>query len=135
MRRLAAALVVLAAVTAVPGPTLSAFTSSVSNSSSIGSNSTFVPINTTAPTITGAVAALGTLSLQAPGAWRSNVSVSRTYQWQVCTSLLVSTCVDIPGATGVSYLLGAVPLGSFFRVVETATNTYGSASTASAIDS
>lgn len=130
--KLLASLIALAAVTASFGGTFSTFDSTVSNTANLGSNSTFVPVNTAVPTITGTVAALQTLTAH-PGTWRSNLTVTPGYQWQVCTSLLVATCVNIPGATSLSYVLGALPIGSFFRVVETATNSYGSASATSGI--
>lgn len=125
MRRLLAALLLLAATAAVIPGTFSAFTDQVTNNSTIGANPTFAPILVAAPTIAGTVAANQTLTLSAAGTYRSNVTVTLTYQWQVCTSLLTSTCVDVAGATSTSYALGATPLGSFFRVVETAANGYG----------
>lgn len=125
MRRLLVALVLLAAVTATVGGTFSTWTSTVSNDNTLGANSTFDPINTSAPVVTGSVGSNLTLSLQTQGAWRSNVTFSRTYQWQVCTTLLGGGCTDIPLATSTTYGLGAVPIGAFFRVVETATNSYG----------
>lgn len=124
------ALVALAASGAAIGASLATFSASVANQSTLGTETTFHPISLTAPTIAGTVALNQTLSLQAQGTWRSNVSITRSYQWQVCTSLLTSTCTDIAGATGTSYLITA---GSFFRVVETATNAYGPTSAVSSV--
>jgi hypothetical protein len=131
--RLLAALVVLAASTASVGGSFSAFSSSVSSSATLGANVTFNPLPLTAPVAAGTVAANQTLSVPTPGTWRSNVAITRSYQWQVCTSTVVSTCLDIALATGTTYPLGATPVGAFFRVVETATNSFGAASSASGI--
>lgn len=133
MARLLASLVVLAATTASLGGTFSSFSSTVSNSLELGSNSTFAPISTAVPAISGTIASNQSLTVQTAGTYRSNLTVSRSYQWQLCTSLLVSTCVDIAGAVGSTYALGLVPLGSFFRVVETAGNGYGTVTAASGI--
>lgn len=131
--RLLAALLVLAASTSFIGGTYSTFTASVSNSSNLGTNPTFNPTLLTAPVATGTVAANQTLSVQTQGTWRSNVSIARAYQWQVCTSLVTSTCADILAATASTYPLGVVPVGTFFRVVETATNAFGATASASGI--
>lgn len=131
--RLVTALVVLAAVTGSIGGTQSAFTDSVSNSLALGANATFDPIALTAPVAAGTVAANQTLSVQSAGTYRSYAAPVLSYQWQVCTSLVTSTCTDIPLATGASYPTGAVPVGVFFRVVETATNDFGSTPAASGI--
>jgi hypothetical protein len=128
VRRLLIALVLVAAATASVGGTFSTWSSTVSNDNSIGANSTFDPINTAAPVVTGAVGSGLTLQLQTQGGWRSNLSVTRSYQWQVCTGLGTG-CTNIPLATSSSYVIAVV--GTFFRVVETATNSYGSTSQAS----
>lgn len=124
------ALVLLAIAGALIGASLSTFSASVASQSTLGAETTFHPISLAAPTITGTVALNQTLSVQAQGTWRSNVTITRSYQWQLCTSLLTSTCTDIAGATGTTYLITA---GSFFRVVETATNAYGPTSAASGV--
>jgi hypothetical protein len=133
--RFLASLVALAAVTASFGGTFSTFDSSVSNAVDLGSSSTFAPITQAAPVVSGTPSLGQLLSVQTPGQWRSNLTVTRGYQWQACTSLLVSTCVSIPGATSATYLVGLVGLnlGGLFRVVETATNSYGSATAASGL--
>lgn len=132
MRRLLATVVVLAATTASVGGTFSAFTSAVSNSLNLGSNSTFAPISTAAPVISGTIAVGQTLTVQTAGTYRSNKTVTRSYRWQVCTSLVVSSCTDIPLATSSSYIIG-VGVGTLFRVVESASNGYGSVDTPSGI--
>jgi|GEM_PF-1235066 len=60
-------------------------------------------------------------------------SVSPTaysYQWEDCTPS-GSACSPIPGATGQSYTLAAGDIGHALRVVETATDSLGSASATS----
>lgn len=133
MRRVLSASVVLAALTALVPGSFSAFTDTASNSMSLGTNPTFDPITLTAPVVSGSVTVNGTLQVSTPGSYRSNVSVTRSYQWQVCTSTVTSTCTNIALATSSSYGLGATLLGTHFRVVETADNGYGAVTSASAI--
>lgn len=123
MRALAVAALLALAGLAVTG-SRAAFTDTASGGLSLAAGPTFAPTPLTAPAITsnGTV-----LSVSTPGTWRSNLSVTRTYAWQVCTSLLTSSCTDL-GLTGST--LSFIGLGSFFRVAETASNSYGPSSPA-----
>ena len=86
------------------------------------------PANTALPTISGTVAQGQTLTA-APGTWTG--SPTFTYQWRRCDAT-GGACVDVAGATGQTYLLGAADLGTTIRVAVTGTNAAGSASAVSA---
>lgn len=86
------------------------------------------PVNTSLPTISGTPQVGQTLTA-GTGAWTGNPT-SFGFQWQRCTASGAS-CVDIPGATGGTYVLGSGDAGATIRVVVTATNAAGSASAAS----
>lgn len=143
MRRSALAMAILAAtlVAASPG-TYAGFTETKANPASVRTASSFSPVNSTAPSVTGVAALTSTLTRTA-GTWvNTNVSPVLTYQWQWCPG--GTDCVDIPGETSPSYLITAtsllpilgvitvLPGNAAFRVVETATNTWGSTSASSA---
>ena len=87
------------------------------------------PTNTTLPTITG-TAQVGQTLTASTGAWDGSPT-SFAFQWQRCSAAGTS-CVDLPGATGGTYVVTAGDAGSTIRVVVTATNSVGSASAASA---
>jgi Protein of unknown function (DUF4038)/Putative collagen-binding domain of a collagenase len=61
------------------------------------------------------------------GTW-SNSPTSYGYQWQDCSS----SCSDISGATGSTYVLGSSDVGDTIDVVVTATNAAGSGTATSA---
>jgi sugar lactone lactonase YvrE len=88
------------------------------------------PVNTAPPSISGRATQNQTLTVE-PGEWTGTPPLSYTYQWQSCDSL-GEGCLDIPGATGTSYELQPSDVGTTIRVVETATNEYGTASRAAA---
>jgi alpha-tubulin suppressor-like RCC1 family protein len=86
------------------------------------------PVNTDyLPTISGITAQDQTLSATA-GSWTGYLPIYDSYQWQRCNP----GCSNIGGATSSTYQLRAVDVGSTIRVVDTATNDYGSASATSA---
>ncbi len=89
------------------------------------------PANTALPQVAGSTRAGQTLSA-APGAWTGTPTPALAYQWQRC-DVGGGWCVNVPGATGSTYLLGAGYVGSVLRVIVTATNAAGSASVASAL--
>ncbi|HET6509896.1 MAG TPA: hypothetical protein VFG42_24095 [Baekduia sp.] len=78
---------------------------------------------TTAPTV-------GTPVTSTPGTWDDS-GATETYQWQRCTTTATSSCTDIPGATDPSYTPTSDDVGSYLRLVQTATNTDGTADAAS----
>jgi hypothetical protein len=146
MGRLAAALAVFALATAGVQGTFSAFTSQVSNDFSATSKSTFAPTAGGLPVVSGTIALGQQLSATA-ATWGNTQYVSPTIsrRWQYCPGAVVEDCVDLPG-TGSTYVinlldintaLGTVfallPGDAHFRIVETATNTWGSTIQAAAI--
>ncbi len=88
------------------------------------------PVNTSPPTISGAAREGQTLTAD-PGTWSGKGPISYSYEWRRCDSA-GSNCVNITGATGVSYTLGASDVGSTLRVRVTAANSVGAASATSA---
>ncbi len=86
------------------------------------------PVDTTPPTISGAVQRTGTLTAT-QGAW-SGVGNTYAYQWQHSTD--GTTWTDIDGATGATYPLTGADEGSSLRVVVTASNPDATVSAASA---
>jgi hypothetical protein len=76
----------------------------------------------------------GNLLVASDGVWDDHGSVEETVtsrQWQRCR-YTGADCVDVPGATGLTYELGDADLNRRLRVIETATNDEGSGSAASA---
>jgi virginiamycin B lyase len=53
---------------------------------------------------------------------------SYAYQWQACANQMEATCVDIPGATGASYIVADSDVGKYLRVGVTAVNLNGASS-------
>jgi iron transport multicopper oxidase len=86
-----------------------------------------VPVNTSAPTITG-TAQQGQTLTEHHGVW-TNEPTGYAYQWQRCDSA-GATCKAI-GATGQTYVLGSEDVGHTIRVQETASNSFGAGSAAS----
>ncbi len=82
------------------------------------------PVNTTAPSISGTAQDAQTLTL-APGAWDGTPAIALAYQWRRCDAAGAS-CVDIAGATGLTYTLVPADVGKTLRAVVTATNAGGS---------
>jgi hypothetical protein len=89
---------------------------------------TGAPTNTALPTITG-TAQVGQTLTATTGVWNGSPT-GFAFQWQRCSATGTS-CVDLPGATGGTYVVTAGDAGSTIRVVVVATNSVGSASTAS----
>lgn len=150
MKRLtvALALVAIVALAASPG-TFATFTATSANSAPATTAAGFLPVNATAPVTSGVVALLGTLTVT-PGTWGydhsglTNVNTTgeaaisaATDQWQWCSTGLAASCVNIAGAVGSTLSLTSTLLtqlgllnltGVGFRVKETVTNVYGTAS-------
>jgi hypothetical protein len=87
------------------------------------------PSNTALPTISGTPQAGQTLTAN-PGSWSGTAPISYAYQWSRCDSS-GANCVNVFAATGTTYALGPADLGSTVRVVVTASNSAGSATTTS----
>ena len=147
MGRLGLALCVLATTTAGIGGSFSAFSSEVTNAIDMGAKSTFAPIAATVPVVSGTIA-VGNLLTATPGTWDNDehITPTITYRWQYCAGAVIGACIDLPGtsltytisvldlaAAGVTIIGGLLPSDAHFRVVETATNTWGAVSQASVI--
>jgi inosine-uridine nucleoside N-ribohydrolase len=81
-----------------------------------------VPGALSPPSISGNASQGQTLT-EGHGSW-SNSPTGYSYQWEDCDSN-GNNCSPMAGATGQTYLLGAVDRGSTMRVVETARNSTG----------
>jgi hypothetical protein len=88
------------------------------------------PSLVTQPVVTGTAMAADTLTADG-GTWSAD-TIAVAQQWQRC-SPAGDACLDVAGATGQTYLLGADDVGATLRVVVTATNAAGSSSAASAV--
>jgi hypothetical protein len=75
------------------------------------------PVNTAAPTVAGTPAVGNTLTAT-PGTWTGTPTPTLAYQWERNSS-------DIPGATGLTYVLVTADVGNNIRVRETGTNVAG----------
>jgi hypothetical protein len=96
-----------------------------------------VPVASSGPAIAGGLT-VGDLLTQVHGVWTSPEGFSTTGyddQWQRCdASGAEASCAAIPGATGLTYTLTGSDLGSTIRLLESATDFYGTSSrTASAV--
>ena len=84
------------------------------------------PVNTVPPKITG-TAQEGKLLTLTKGTWTNSTTI--TDQWEDCAG---TTCAAITGQTGATYTVTASDAGHTIKVLETATNTGGTASVSSA---
>jgi hypothetical protein len=92
-----------------------------------GSNGASVPVSVAPPSARG-VAQVGATLSAAPGSWSGGPD-SYSYQWQR-TPIGGGTAVDVAGATGSSYPLGATDVGHRLRVVVVAANATGASAPA-----
>lgn len=90
-----------------------------------------VPLNSVAPSITGASLAQAAVLTANEGLW-TNTPTSYTYQWQADTSGN-GTFVSIGGATAKTYTIAVGQAGDAIRVQVTAVNPAGSSSAASSL--
>jgi hypothetical protein len=72
---------------------------------------------------------VGSVLTTTNGTWSATPS-SYTYQWQRCTSTVTSTCVNIAGATAITYATVAADAGQFLRSGVTAVNASGASAPA-----
>ena len=89
-----------------------------------------VPSALTPPSIAGGTNQGQTLT-ESHGSW-SNGPTSYSYQWEDCDSN-GNNCSPVAGATGPTYLLSAIDVGSTIRVAETAKNATGLGSPAASV--
>ncbi|MFL6030575.1 MAG: hypothetical protein ACJ74D_11140 [Gaiellaceae bacterium] len=88
------------------------------------------PMVTSLPTISGTPRQGQTLTANR-GSWGGTQPQTYAYHWRRCNSAGAS-CVDIPGATGASYVAAADDVGQTLRVRVVARNAIGSRSATSA---
>jgi RHS repeat-associated protein len=87
------------------------------------------PVDRTPAAISGVVREGQTLAAS-EGAWEGSPAPSYSYQWQRCNAT-GGSCANVSGVTSASYLVTSADVGDTLRVVATATNTGGSASSTS----
>jgi hypothetical protein len=87
------------------------------------------PMNDGLPTVSGNAKEGETLT-GSSGDWSGTAPISHVYQWQRCDPD-GSNCSAVSGATGQTYSLEAVDVGSALRLLVTAINTAGSSSATS----
>jgi hypothetical protein len=113
---------------AVTGTTVDGFAVATSGQTQVISGT--APQNREPPTINGDEVVGETLTAS-PGTWRGSNPVF-TYQWQKCDSHgTPASCTNIAGATANVYVPVTGDVGSTLRVLVTATNSLGSATTPS----
>ena len=88
------------------------------------------PSNTSPPTVSGTAVEGETLTAS-QGSWTGTPPISYAYAWLRCDAAGAS-CAPIGGATGQSYVVAGVDIGSTLRVRVTASNGEGSESAESA---
>ncbi len=89
--------------------------------------------NLSAPAITGTARVGGALEAD-PGRWLGAAPIAYAYQWQLCNAG-GEACANIEGAAGVSYTPPETDVSDTLRVVVSAANSEGSASSTSAATS
>lgn len=111
-----------------PGPT------SGTSSASAVNFVTMPPSGTGAPTISalspGTTTTLGSTLSATAGTWndQGDSAATTTYQWQVCTLALASSCTDIVGQSGQTFVPNGTYDGAYIRAVTTRTNAAGTSS-------
>jgi len=86
-----------------------------------------VPVNATAPTVTGTVEDGSTLQVS-QGSWHGGSGYTYNYQWQDCTGIGGSGCTNITGATTNSYVLAHADVGQYVEAEVQAVDAAGSSS-------
>ncbi len=89
---------------------------------------TAVPVNVTAPAVTG-INGEGTTLTATPGTWAGAAPITYSYQWYECEDADVGSCYDDLGSDASQTVDGRWPVA----VMVTATNAFGSASAWSAV--
>lgn len=91
------------------------------------------PVNTVVPVISGSPVHLSVLSTT-NGTWTGTAPITFTYAWQRCNTSGTS-CSAIGSATASTYTLATADIASTIRIVVTATNGVGAATSTSAATS
>lgn len=68
---------------------------------------------------------VGGLATLDRGTWSTAGNTNYIYQWQRCSSQIITACVNITGATAATYLVTSSELNQFLRVAITAINEVG----------
>ena len=92
------------------------------------------PAQTAPPSVAGSTPVTGSTLQANPGAWSAPAGagpVGYAYRWQACQATLTS-CTDVPGATGQSFTPGAAQVGRPLRVLVSASDRDGRSEAASA---
>ena len=95
----------------------------------VTSVASLAPVNTAPPTITGTPASGQTLTA-GNGTWTGATPLTYTYAWLLCDAT-GAACQPIAGATGPAYVLTTATIGKSVRLQVTASNTSGTAVSAS----
>ena len=101
-----------------------AFNLAASTFSALTNQISSEPITITLPTISGLVAVDEILTADR-GAFAAFPLPTFTQQWQSCTSVDITTCTPIDGATALTYTVKDGDVGKYFRIMVTATNNLG----------
>jgi hypothetical protein len=94
------------------------------------SSASTLPVNTTAPTVSGS-AVVGQALNATSGSWSGTTPISYAYQWLRCNST-GGSCSSIAGATTSAYTSVTADVGSTLRAQVTASNSAGQATAQSA---
>jgi hypothetical protein len=92
------------------------------------------PLSVSTPSISGLVA-VGERLLVSSGNFAAYPEPSYSYQWQKCSSLEITSCGVIAGATSAEFLVTDAYLGAYLRIMVTASNSLGVRGTPSALTS
>jgi hypothetical protein len=95
----------------------------------VTSVASLAPVNTAPPTITGTPAS-GQALTAGNGTWTGATPLTYTYAWLLCDAT-GAACQPIPGATASTYALTTAAVGKTLRLQVTASNTSGTAVSAS----
>ena len=95
----------------------------------VTSTASLAPVNSAPPTITGTPASGQTLTA-GNGTWTGATPLTYTYAWLLCDAS-GAACQPIPAATSPTYGLTTASIGKTLRLQVTASNTSGSALSAS----
>ena len=76
------------------------------------------PAASVVPVITGVVQVGSALTIS-NGTWINVIAPTFTYKWQRCSSLEISTCIDISLATNANYILTNADVASYIRGIVT----------------
>ncbi len=88
------------------------------------------PANVSPPSVSGEWSVGGELTVEDPGGWSGSMPFTYTFQWQRCDAY-DELCDDLDGETSDTYTVTADDVRHVVRVLVTATNAHGDATSAS----